>query len=247
LRKSYKLFLGFCFLITPICCSSDKPLIFEPWNGLFSLRQTESNDTISVSGLFYGSGRIFIYNLAEGKMAVFSEEGKLVESVTLASIGRNTYVGDDFIVTDGRIVFLNTVDKTLEFFDQKSGRHLKSLPYPQDALNGSQSRMERFITGIFLEAGRIMLGNAGQMFFFDESTGTVAEKERIVSARPDEKLLLPKVVLCPGNDIMIDGRKKGKQPPTHYPVSGKRNLLLRGTLYALVLDKRGVSVLPVRQ
>jgi hypothetical protein len=118
------------FLCIGSACS--EPFFNQSWNRDFHIRVLENGETLSVSALFSKDKLVYLYDQAAGNLTLLSDKGVLLGKTTLESIGRDTYFGDDFVVRDTTAIFVNSVDKRLEYFDIKTGKHLYAVAIPPE-------------------------------------------------------------------------------------------------------------------
>ena len=105
-------------IVLSMCLAQPPSIIYKKnWGVDFKRKRTENGDTVSVSGIFCDKDKIYLYDQDRGAVAVLGLNGDIARVVDLAPVGRGTYFGDDFIIREKEIIFLNTVDKRLEYFD----------------------------------------------------------------------------------------------------------------------------------
>jgi len=222
---------------------------FFPWGAEFQLKSTENGDTICIAAVFADSTGIYLYDLAQGRLVVIDSAGAIAARIKLQSTGRSTYAGDDFVVRDGQTLFLNTIDRSIEVFALGDGSHVKSIPYPQDALKSEPKRINRFVNRIFLDGDRILLGNERRLFVLDEGLGKAAASFGIRKAAASQKFLLvngKRVATLVGSQVRMNGITRGREIATRYPMWGKRYCEFKGRLLGVSLDASGVKISEIR-
>jgi hypothetical protein len=219
------------------------------WGAEFQLKSTENGDTICIAAVNADSTGIYLYDLAQGRLVVIDSAGTIAARIKLQSTGRSTYAGDDFIVRTGQALFLNAVDRRIEVFALSDGSHVKSIPYPQDALKSEPKRICRIINRIFLDGDRILLGNERRLFVLDEWLGKIAVSAAIRKTATGQKFLLvnsARTTVITGSRISANGIARGKEITTRYPMWGKRYCEFKGRLLCVSLDASGVKISEIR-
>ncbi|MBD3322165.1 MAG: hypothetical protein GF350_13790 [Chitinivibrionales bacterium] len=232
-----------------MCAQAPTQFFSSAWGEEFKLMRNDSGDTISIGGLFATAGSLYVYDMAEGRIVVIDSSGNIVTRIMLESFGRGTYAGDDFVVRDDEILFLNTVDKRLEVYDRETGAHTQSLPYPRNIFDTEQRRIRRTITKIFIDGNRIILGNSYHFFYFDEALGKKAKNTTVQSIEPGMRLMSINAagkIGVGGGKVIAAGKVIGPVPVSHFPVDGKRLVFLNDTVYSLVLTADSVKIMQVR-
>jgi hypothetical protein len=231
-----------------LCARTAEPFIHSRWSETFHLRRSDNGDTISIEGVFAAAETLYVYDMAGGAIVAFDTTGKIVARTPLASFGRGTYAGDDFVVRKGEALFLNTVDKRIEIYDLRTGGRVRSVPYPLDLFAFEPRRIRRVITRIFLDRGRIVLGNAWHYVVFDIELGKKAagaEVESVGAGRRLEALHEGERIVVSAGKLHVGGLAGGDTVRTHFPVPGKRYVVFNGRLYSLVLSARGMAIVEV--
>jgi hypothetical protein len=230
----------FIICLITLCSGSPKPFFEQKWNQDFQLRQIESGDTLSIGAVFCDGVSVFIHDRAAGIMVVLNQQGKKMATVALEGIGRDTYCGDDFIVKDSSFIFVNTVDKRLEYFSCGTGKHLTSLPLPQ-ALSSYPKRSWRIIDRIEIKDGAVLIGNAHLLFELESGMKKSIATGSILKAPDNGRFALVNKefrLYQKGNTII--GARDGKIRPlplSRYAIPGKRLFSLNGKLYAIIAEK----------
>jgi hypothetical protein len=248
-------------LFTAINCSSEKnppppsfknnqPIFQQPWNSTFHLRENENGEVLSIGAVYSDEKNTFVYDLAMGTVVILDSTLSPASTVQLATIGRNSYAGDDFVVTDSLFIFLNGVDRRLELFDRFNGRHLRAVPLPPDLMSGAAKRSYRTLNRIFLDGNTLMIGNEHYLTAFDCKLGKRAAAAAAVSAGDNERVLLFKqkgsVIL---HDSLLKNRTSGLKvvpPGTHFPIAGKRFFTRGSALYAVEAGKDSIRIAEVK-
>jgi hypothetical protein len=235
--------------IMTLCSGSPKPFFEQKWNQDFHLRRIESGDTLSIGAVFCDGSSVFIHDRASGTIVVLSGQGKKTETVTLEGIGRDTYCGDDFIVKDSSFIFVNPVDKRVEYFSRTSGKHTSSLPFPQ-VLSSYPKRSWRIIDRIEVVGGSVFIGNAHLLFDLESCMKKSLAGNDILKAPDGERFaLVNKTFRLYQKGDAIKGVRDDRIrqfPLSHYPIAGKRLFSLNNRLYALVTTAQGVAIVELQ-
>ena len=248
-------------LCTAVTCSGEKkhsppaaekkhPEFHEPWNTTFHLRETENGEVLSIGAVCTDGSSTFVYDLAQGAVVQLDSTLSATGTVPLESIGRNTYAGDDFVATDSAFIFLNSVDRRLEFFDRFTGKHTRQLSLPANLMSGAKKRSHRTLNRIFTDGTTLMIGNEHYLVAFDTKPGKRTAAATTVAAGENERVLLYNTK---GSVIMHDSLLKNRAtglsappPATHFPVPGKR-FFTRGTaLFAVEAGLDSVRIVEVK-
>ncbi len=223
--------------------AEQKNIVKFPFNTHFQLKQTETGEPLTIAAFATDSLHFYLYDMSDRSIAVLDSSGEFIKKITLQSIGRQTYTGDDFIVRNGEAIFLNAVDYKLEYFNLENGSLKKSLHYPHE-IPGESKRRLRMIARIFLDNGRIYLGNNHAVFPFEENQvlkKTVLQVKRISS----EKSIL---LYTAANPVMIKSgkiewaKKKAIIHNTGYPMLGKNTGFLNNSLCVCSVDNSGITI-----
>jgi hypothetical protein len=192
------------------------------------------------------SSLVFVNDQAAGTVAVMNANGKILSKIPLEQIGRGTYSGDDFIVKDNRFIFVNSVDKKLEYFDRATGKHIKSAVLPTGVLAGQTKRSNRIIDRIFLVDKAIFIGNGSLLFDLEtgmkKSASPVAFLKSPGTAR--FSLLAGKKRFLTTGDFLTDPAtgKKALLPASHFTINGKTLFILAGHVFSVIAAKEGISI-----
>ncbi len=254
IMKSFSFSLLIMF--AAVTCSSEKmdstaglPFFRQEWNRTFHLRTTETGEVISIGAVFSDGMRIYVYDLAQGSVITLDSTGGVADSVRLESIGRNSYAGDDLVAMDSVFIFLNGVDRRLEFFDRTTGKHLKSVPLPADLMSGAKKRSHRVVNRLFLEGETLLVGNEYRLVPFDPSLGKRIHGKTVLTAAASERLIyMGNRVIVERSGKLID-RLQGAEylvPSTHFPVPGKRFFMLGSRIFALDAGKDSLMIAEMR-
>lgn len=227
--------------------ASTRPHRFsEPWDKTFHLRETENGEILSIGAVCSDDNYVFVNDLAAGTVVRLDSTLKVMETVTLELIGRNTYTGDDFTVTDTSFIFLNSIDRRLEFFNRTTGKHTGAVSIPRDLLSDVKKRSQRVLSRIFMDQGRLFIGNEHVLVNFDASLGKRLQDKKALFAGDHKRFSLyreksPLIADSAG----ISGLKKGSSRPipgTHYPVTGKRIFRAGGKVFTITAGKDSVAL-----
>lgn len=231
-----------------MCGQTPESFIHSPWSKVFHLRESNNGDIISIGAIHATDNALYVYDMANGRIAAFNHRGTIISRTKISSIGRKWYIGDDFVVRRGKALFLNTVDKRIDMFDLKTGSHRRSILYPLDALESEPRRTRRIINRIFLDQDRIILGNPWHYFYLDETLGKKAENLAIHSVAAEEHLQSihkgDEVVIAEGK-LYVGGVLKGDTVSTYFPVAGKRYVMFNDALYSLSLLEKEMRIIKV--
>lgn len=228
----------------------DEIFINETWGNHFSFNKTPEGEILTIAACASDSSSIYLYNMANRSISVFDSMGEFQDKISLQSIGRATYVGDDFIIINKKAVFLNTVDKRLEYFNLSDGSREKSVPYPHDYFeNEFSQRNRRFINRIFIDQGVIFLGNSHALFQFNQ-TGLEkrSHSKAIMRSPPNRGVLLynsKEPVTKEHGSIHWKG-KKIKKRASHYPLLGKAFAISGKNLITCTVNPKGVQIFRTR-
>lgn len=240
----------FLFSFTQISAKqSNNSLINSSWGELFALKSTESGDTVSVGAVFSDGADIFIYDMADGRIVTFDSSGSVLHIIKLQSVGRGTYAGDDFIVKGNEFVFLNSVDRRLEYFNIINGSHTRSIQIAESILALEPTRARRIIDRIFLQNGTVLVGNEHVAVPIDPVLGKKLSTSKTLSADSPKRLLfagLGKVITGENKKLLGFPCTECINLVTHYPVYGKRLAVVGGNLFSLVLTDKGVLLTKVK-
>ena len=226
------------------------PVLLQPWNSTFHLREKENGEMLSIGAVFSDDVNVYVYDLARGAVVILDSTLSATVTIPLATIGRDTWAGDDFVADDSQFIFLNSVDRRLELFDRLTGKHRSSTALPADLMAGAQKRSHRTLNRLFLDKGTLMIGNEHYLVAFDPKLGKRSSSAAAVTAGEKKRILLYKRA---GSVIMHDSLLKNRAasrtitpPSTHFPVSGKR-FFTRGTaLYAVEAGRDSVRIAEVQ-
>ncbi|MBN1309678.1 MAG: hypothetical protein JXA18_17285 [Chitinispirillaceae bacterium] len=258
--KKTSLFLFLLLCTVPVCngekkrnvgSASPRKLLFsQPWMKTFHCRETETGEILSIGAVFGTAENVFVYDLAQGAVVTLDTEGNVVSTVPLSSIGRNSYAGDDFVVKDSLFIFLNGVDRRLEFFNRTTGRHLRAVPLPVDLLSGVRKRSQRIVNRLFLDGDRLMVGNEYRLVAFDPRLGKRIAAAAAVSAAENERYVLYRkhrpVVMRDSLLIFPSTGATCRPPRTHHAITGKRFFTLGERLFSVDAGKDSVRIAEVR-
>ena len=226
----------------------DELFIDEPWGNHFSLQKTREGEVLTITACAVDSSFIYIYDMADRSLVIFDSDGIFSRKLNLESIGRATYVGDDFVIRNNEAIFLNCVDKRLEYFNLSTGQRKKSLPYPSDYIKSPQ-RSHSIINRIFIDQGKLFLGNSHALFCFDETGLSKQSRSTAIMRSPDNKKILLYNSRRPVTRGPGSAQWSGKEVnirKSHYPMLGKQIAILGNTLISCTVDQHGVQMFRTR-
>lgn len=253
-KKFFILLLAFSLFVPscakPASSSAKAPFFFQKWGNEFNLRTTENGETLSIGAVFAVEKEIFIYDLAAGEMAVLDSTGKALNRVPLEGFGRGTYVGDDFVALDSVFVFVNSVDKRLEYFDRSTGKRLPAVPLPLDALKSQAKRANRLINRIFVIEKKVFIGNEHVIFDCEKGLKKSVAAADFVKAPENGRfgLVAGKALWSLTGNRLIEKQsgKKAIVPQSHFTISGKRLYIYNNRLFSIQAGKDGVSIIELK-
>jgi len=218
----------------------------EPWNRSFHRRETEDGEILAIGAVFSNDSTLFVYDLAAGSVVSLDSTLRIKETVSLAPIGRNTYMGDDFVVRDSVFIFLNSIDRKLEYFSRTTGAHVNSVPIPSGLLSYVNKRSQRVLSRLFMKNGQLFVGNEYHLVSFDPVAGKRRAGQALLSAGTGRRYMLPRDTswITENDSGMITGLP-GRilhMTKTYLPVSGKRLFSLHGKLYTISAAKDSVVI-----
>lgn len=231
---------------TQTAVASVPPSLCRKWNNTFHLRTTETGEILSVGAVFSDNENVYVYDQAENRVVILDTALALTDSVAFPSIGRNRYIGDDFVVLDDQFIFLNSVDHRLELFDRTTGKHVRNVPLPRNLFRKEKRRSRRIIDRLFLDGKTLYIGNSYHVLPFNPAMGKKAENAKTFSAPHQRQWLLFKKNRSMQRDR--DGfaydinLKKYRDATTHFPLSGKRHFTLGNRIYAVDAGKDSIRI-----
>jgi len=237
------------FLIGALPCLCQTPLIDQQWGGLFTLRQSDNGDTFSVGAVCSDQSNIYVYDLAGDKVIRFDASGKLAKIIKLEHIGHDTYSGDDFVVKDNEFIFLNTIDKRLDFFSTATGAHLRTLNFPVNFLAEEKKRSRMIITRIFVDNGTVYIGNEHVAVSIETTLAKKSATKKTLNMSNIKRIALVsggRMFTTTGSMINVPGHSSSSIPKTHYPIQGKRFVLLNDQVFALTLSHQGLKLIKIQ-
>jgi len=228
--------------------TKNPPRFSEPWNRTFHLRETENGEVLTVGAVFSNDSEVYVYDLAAGAVVVLDTNLVVRKTVPLTPIGRNTYAGDDFVVLDTCFVFLNSIDRKLEYFNRTNGDHIRSVPIPNDLLQSAEKRSHRILSRLFVDNGNLLIGNEYLLVKFDTALGKKIAGAAIAADKETRFLLYAQNASIMQHDTLLSNNETGKKqrmPSTHHAVTGKR-FFKRGTrVYSVNAGTDSVSIVAV--
>ncbi|MBN1130977.1 MAG: hypothetical protein JXA71_18455 [Chitinispirillaceae bacterium] len=235
-----------CFLA--LCSGAPKPFFEQKWNQDFRLRAIESGDTLAVGAAFCDGSRVFVYDRAAGTIVILNATGTTAAVRALEGIGRDSYFGDDFIAKDTVFIFVNPVDRRLEYFSRASGKHLHSHPLPLEALKSQKKRSRTIINRIEIVNDTVLVGNAHVLVDLGSGLAKSAVPKTIRAAPSSGRFALVHAsgtyVQRADTILALTSRKKAALPASHFTIPGKRLFVLNGMVYAVVAGSKGISIQP---
>ena len=235
---------SFFFLLLAISNLQAQILFEQAWGEILKTRKTHEGEVLAVSSVFSDSKRIYLYDMAGRRLVGLDTLGRMQNAVRLQSIGRRTYVGDDFVVKGSEAIFLNTVDKKLEIFDVATGHRTRSITYPLRYFSHEKKRRHRIINRIFLDGDQIVLGNTHRLFYLDPGMKKAAARGAL-SAPAEKKIVLfggEKAPVFRSNEMLHRGDRKFKMLHSRIPVPGKRYFFVNDRLYGIEMDSTGLRL-----
>jgi len=235
-------------ILIRLYAQTDQVLHEEQWGGRFNLHMTENGEILAVSSIVFHNDKLYLYDMAERRIVILDSAGSFIKETALSSIGRYTYVGDDFVVLNNNAIFLNTVDKKLEIFELNSGKHKLSVSYPHDYYASESKRSHRIINRIYLDGEDIVLATGYKLFYFDYKSEKVIQKKKSISAESGGRFLFydgTTTVVLSHERIVINNNKSVPAVKSRYPISGKQFFLKNSRLFALSLDSFGFRIIEV--
>lgn len=148
---------------------SGNPLISEKYGNRFTRSELPTGEWEQVETIHYYDSTIWLYSKADRKVVCYDSKGVFQREITLPSIGRSNYLGEDFVVMEGTIFFLNSIDNRIERFTSE-GKQLSEIPYNRNHFRSESSRSERIISTIAIENSQILLGTRSVCSSFDPKT-----------------------------------------------------------------------------
>lgn len=233
------------FFILPLLAAANKTVVSIPYNNHFRPLVTQEGETLSISAFAADSIFFYLYDMSDRSLAILDSSGIFVKKIPFQNIGRRTYIGDDFIITDNKAVFLNTVDYRLEYFNIQSGVLIKSISCPKEIPGNAKQRRFRKITRIFLDNDQIYLGNAHAVFPFFEDVNLMKKSDSKVIHFKSEKSLLfynskTPVQLSSGKlecaEYSMPFKHSGR------PFYGKHTSLVNKSIFVCTVNNTGITI-----
>ncbi|MGM0443716.1 MAG: hypothetical protein ACQEQV_05965 [Fibrobacterota bacterium] len=119
---------------------------------------TREGETLGARALFVDDYGPVVYSDAASMVVFYTPEGTVRDTLILEGIGRGSYCGDDFVLRDDSLVFLNTVDMRLEYYRSENGKWILSRPLPADLCSGD-SPADRLPLRIALQGDSLCIGS----------------------------------------------------------------------------------------
>jgi hypothetical protein len=202
----------------------------------FIPQTTDQGELLTVTAIASDSSALYLYDLSDRTVAILNPDGIFLKKIPLQTIGRKTYVGDDFVVRKQQIIFLNTVDSRLEYFNVENGIRLLSIQCPRDIPGTTNERRMRKVNKIYLDNGQIYLGNRHFAFLFDDRVA-LAKKSPVIKPFPlskDSSIIMLynrfRPVSFKGNTLRCGTHMLEYKTP-HTQFYGKQTAILKNKLY----------------
>ena len=232
-------------IISFICILYSDTAVYEKFGDNFTIKKTDSGERLTVTAFATDSSCFYLYDMADRSIAQFDSSGTFITKYALQSIGRDTYVGDDFVIRGEEAIFLNTVDKRLEFFILKSGSLKKSIRFPRYIPGLAKQRRYRIISRIFLDSNTIFIGNNHSVFPIDENYARQKTTLSQVRNFPAKIILL---LYKNQNSVFLKNRQIEWNQKTvqfkqeGYAMLGKQVGIVNDKLYLCKVDSTGITV-----
>jgi hypothetical protein len=237
------------YVVLLFCLSaakSDTSVIIK-YGTNFIPQTTDQGEVLTITSIASDSSSLYLYDLSDRSIAILNPNGEFLKKIPLQTIGRKTYVGDDFIVRKRQLIFLNTVDSRLEFFNIDNGVRLLSIKCPSEIPEVTSERRMRMVNKIFLDNGQIYLGNRYFAFMFDEQSALAKKIPDIqsfaLSKDSSMTMLYNRVrpVIFKGNAIVCGMNKlEYKTPLTQF--YGKQTAILKEKLYFCTTTETSINI-----
>lgn len=223
-------------------------LFNQKWNKDFELRGFENGDSVSIGAMACDNKNLFLYDQARGKIVSLSTNGKILKSTSLQIRSRGTYFGVDFTHYNSHFVFVNDIDKKLDFYNSSTGKYIKSQEIPP-ILQKETKRSNRVVNRIYSQKGNLYIGNEYRVFpvLADSS---LQKKVMITTAPVDSKIIYlddSLMVTSMKSKLYKNGKSlKSPLPTNHYPIQGKRICSINKIIYVLTLQPQGPVIEELR-
>lgn len=237
----------YVFLLFSLSAAKSDTLVVVKFGTNFIPQTTVQGEVLTVTSVASDSSSLYLYDLSDRTVAILNPDGIFLKKIPLQTIGRNTYVGDDFIVRKRQLIFLNTVDSRLEYFNIDNGVRLLSVQCPREIPEMTSDRRMRKVNKIFLDNGQIFLGNRYFAFLFDERTVTA---KKLLDIQPfalskDSTMVMlynrVRPVFFKGNTVVCGFRKLDYKTP-HTQFYGKQTAILKDKLYLCTTTETSINI-----
>jgi hypothetical protein len=239
------------FLLFCLSAAKTDTSVIVKFGKNFIPQTTDQGEVLTITSIASDSSSLYLYDLSDRTIAILNPEGTFLKKIPLQTIGRKTYVGDDFVVRKRQLIFLNTVDSRLEFFNIDNGIRLFSIQCPRELPDVTNERRMRLVNKIFLDNGQIYLGNRYFAFLFDEQTALAKKRPDIkpfaLSKDSSMTMLYNRVrpVIFKGNSILCGIRKLEYKTP-HTQFYGKQTAILKDRLYFCTTTETSINISSVK-
>jgi hypothetical protein len=241
--------LSLCLLVWTMAESKESCLFTEAWNTRVQLVTTEQGEKLGIAAVCAFNQNIYLYSRGNRCLICYDTTGRYVRTIALESIGRNTYVGDDFVVRDSAAFFINSVDRTLERFDLVSGRRITVTPLPKEPFQSQTQRVRRVINRIFIVDRVIYIGNNHLLVEFDPTNPGQVRLARSKKASAQTRFALltagSPVISRPDGSLAWLGRVR-IPPKSAIECTGKQCFVLNNRLFTIAQDNSGLKVVELK-
>gem|GEM_PF-2475361 len=229
--------------VSLLAAADPKIIVSIPFGTNFKPVKTVEGDILSVTAIAADSSFLYLYDMADRTLAILDSNGTFIKKTPLQTIGRKTYIGDDFIVTKKNAVFLNTVDFMLEVFDLESGVLKKRIAYPPEIPGDISLKRLKKITRIFIDNNVIYLGNIHSIFPFNPVTALSKNQQiNVIQFSASKPLLLynSTMPLFSQTGTILYAQKSTHFPGSDIAMSGKRTCVTRNAIVICTVDTSGI-------
>jgi hypothetical protein len=237
------------FLCIAAAAARESCLLSENWNNRIKVVTTEQGEKLAIAAVCAEGDRIYLYQRSDRTLVCYDTAGRYVRTVALESIGRNTYVGDDFVVRDTAVLFVNSIDRTLERFSLATGRHSSSLALPDEPFKSAPQRSRRIVNRIFLAQGTILLGNSYLLAEYDPQGPGLSRRAAVQKASVQGRFALVtrlgNVTARPNGALTWAGRIV-RPPKSAIECTGKAFFVFNTRLFTIVQDGSGLRIVELK-
>jgi hypothetical protein len=229
--------------------AGETSLLKETWNNRIKIVTTEQGEKLAVAAICADADRIYLYHRGERTLLCYDTAGRHIRTIALESIGRNTYVGDDFVVRDSLVLFVNSIDRRLEQFDLTTGRHLSSRSLPEEPFKSAPKRSQRIIDRIFFDSKTVLVGNSHLLVDYDPHNPGQSRLARAHRAPAQGRYELVtrngSVVSRPDGTVAWQGRIT-RPLKSAIECTGKAYIVLKSRLYTIAQDDVGLRIVELK-